>query len=47
MRDVGRVLDNLSKNCYPSPALHAISLSGDIQSDVTLPVSRTMTKEGY
>ena len=34
-----------SKNCYPSPVLHAISLSSDIQTDVTLPVSRTMTKE--
>ena len=34
-----------NKNCYPSPVLHAISLSSDIQTDVTLPLSRTMTKE--
>ena len=34
-----------NKNCYPSPVLHAILLSSDFQTDVTLPVSRTMTKE--
>ncbi len=34
-----------SKNCYPSPILHAISLSNDVQEDITLPTSRTLTKE--
>lgn len=34
-----------SKNCYPSPVLHAISLSNDLQGDVTLPTSRTLTKD--
>ncbi len=34
-----------NKNCYPSPVLHAISLSDDLQSDITLPASRTLTKE--
>ena len=34
-----------NKNCYPSPVLHAISLSYDLQSDITLPSSRTLTKE--
>ena len=32
-----------SKNCYPSPVLHAILLSSDLQKDVTIPTSRTMT----
>jgi len=34
-----------SKNCYPSPVLHAISLSNDISASVTLPVSKTVTQE--
>lgn len=34
-----------SRNCYPSPVLHVISLSNDIQPDVTLPTSRTLSKE--
>ena len=34
-----------NKNCYPSPVLHAISLSDDLQSDITLPSSKTLTKE--
>ena len=34
-----------SQNCYPSPVLHAISLSPDTKVEVTLPVSRTVTKE--
>ena len=33
------------KNCYPSPVLHAISLSPDARVQVTLPTSRTLTKE--
>ena len=34
-----------NKNCYPSPVLHAISLSSDNRSEITLPTSRTLTKE--
>ena len=34
-----------SRNCYPSPVLHAISLSSDITESITVPVSRTLTKE--
>lgn len=34
-----------TKNCYPSPVLHAIKSSGDVTTDVTLPTSRTMSKE--
>lgn len=34
-----------SKNCYPSPVLHAISSSSDLQEDITLPTSRTLSKE--
>lgn len=34
-----------SKNCYPSPVLHAITLASNINTKVTLPTSRTMTKE--
>ena len=33
------------KNCYPSPVLHAISLSPDTRVQVTLPASRTLSKE--
>lgn len=32
-----------SKDCYPSPVLHAILLSSDLQKDVTIPTSRTVT----
>ncbi len=34
-----------SKNCYPSPVLHEIALSNNVNTEVTLPTSRTMTKE--
>lgn len=34
-----------SKNCYPSPVLHAITLSNHVNTEVTLPTSRTLTKE--
>ncbi|MFG6321969.1 MAG: hypothetical protein K1W41_10670 [Lachnospiraceae bacterium] len=34
-----------SKNCYPSPVLHAIALANNINMEVTLPTSRTMTRE--
>lgn len=34
-----------TKNCYPSPVLHALSLSTDVQEDITLPVSRTLSGE--
>lgn len=34
-----------SKNCYPSPVLHAIALSNNVNTEVTLPTSRTLTKE--
>lgn len=34
-----------SKNCYPSPVLHAIALSNHVNSEITLPTSRTLTKE--
>ena len=34
-----------NKNCYPSPVLHALSLTDDPQSEITLPSTRTLTKE--
>lgn len=34
-----------SKNCYPSPVLHAIALANNVNTEVTLPTSRTLTKE--
>ncbi len=34
-----------TKNCYPSPVLHAIKSSGDVAQDVTIPTSRTLSKE--
>ena len=34
-----------SKKCYPSPVLHAVSLSNDLQPDVTLPTNRSIPKE--
>lgn len=33
-----------SKNCYPSPVLHAISHSNDLPEGITLPTSRTVTE---
>ena len=33
-----------TKNCYPSPVLHAIKNSDDEQSDITVPMSHTMSK---
>lgn len=35
----------LTKNCYPSPVLHAVVRSEDVQSSITLPVSKRMTEE--
>lgn len=34
-----------TKNCYPSPVMHAISRSNDLQDDITLPISRSITQE--
>lgn len=34
-----------TKNCYPSPVLHAVKLSDEIDIEVTIPISRNMTKE--
>ena len=34
-----------AKNCYLSPVLHAISGTPDLESGVTLPTARTLTKE--
>lgn len=34
-----------TKNCYPSPVLHAIKNSGQDGPDITIPMSRTMSKE--
>lgn len=36
---------SLLSSAYPSPVLHAISLSDDLQSDVTLPTSKTLSKD--
>lgn len=33
-----------TKNCYPSPVLHALKNSGEEQSEITVPISRTITK---
>lgn len=33
-----------TKNCYPSPVLHAIKNSGEEQSGITVPVSRSISK---
>ena len=33
-----------TKNCYPSPVLHAIKDSGEEQMGITLPISRTLPK---
>ena len=34
-----------TKNCYPSPVLHAIKTSGDLAGDVTVPTSKSISKE--
>ena len=34
-----------TKNCYPSPVLHAIKNADSEQGEVTMPTSRTITKE--
>lgn len=34
-----------TKNCYPSPVLHALSLSKDVQEDITVPTSRSLSSE--
>lgn len=34
-----------SKNCYPSPVMHAITHSNDLQDDITLPTVRTIPKD--
>ncbi|MCR5093347.1 MAG: hypothetical protein K6B72_05185 [Lachnospiraceae bacterium] len=34
-----------TKNCYPSPVLHAITGSEDADTMITLPTSRTLTEE--
>lgn len=34
-----------TKNCYPSPVLHAIKASGDLSGGVTVPTSRTISRE--
>lgn len=36
---------NRIKNCYPSPVLHAIKAGQDEDSQITLPTSRTLSKE--
>ena len=33
-----------TKNCYPSPVLHAIKNSGEEESGITVPISRTISK---
>lgn len=34
-----------TKNCYPSPVLHALKNSSDVADDITIPTSRTLTKK--
>lgn len=34
-----------TKNCYPSPVLHALSLSKDMQEGITIPTSRTLSAD--
>ena len=34
-----------TKNCYPSPVLHAIKKNSEESSDITLPVSRHVSEE--
>ena len=33
------------KNCYPSPVLHAIKAGEESGGEITVPTSRTLTKE--
>ena len=33
-----------TKNCYPSPVLHAIRNSGEEETEITVPISRTLSK---
>ncbi len=33
-----------TKNCYPSPVLHALKNSGEAQADITVPTSRSLSK---
>lgn len=33
-----------TKNCYPSPVLHAIKNSGEDQTEITVPASRTVSR---
>ena len=35
-----------TKNCYPSPVLHALKASSDASGEITIPTSRTLTKAG-
>lgn len=34
-----------AKNCYPSPVLHALESGDDLEEDITIPTSRTMSRE--
>lgn len=34
-----------SQNCYPSPVLHVIALSNDVEPNITIPTSRTINEE--
>lgn len=34
-----------TKNCYPSPVIHAINKSSEEENNVTIPISRTVSKE--
>lgn len=33
-----------TKNCYPSPVLHAIALSNHVETGITIPTSRTISR---
>ncbi len=37
---------NRTKNCYPSPVLHALKTSSEVSGEITIPTSRTLTKAG-
>lgn len=34
-----------TKNCYPSPVIHALRDNDDNNTEITIPISRTLTKE--
>lgn len=34
-----------TRNCYPSPVLHAVKLGDEIETEVTIPTSKNITKE--